>query len=353
MNHKRLARVVEAMRKEGLKQILVSSTESMYYLTGFYVAPDERLWALTIDDDGNCALFGNVLFALDKSRVDVPLYEHTDTDDAVKDIASHVQGGRLGIDKFWHSKFLISLLEKRPDVVPVLGSAPVDACRMCKDAEEMEVMRKSSLLNDACTKKVIESLEIGQTEYAIARKYADYAAEYGCNAGFSLVAFGANAADPHHGAGSDALKAGDSIVIDVGLDYNHMQSDMTRTVFMGKPTDFQRKIHDIVLRANLAAIAAVRPGVPLKAIDFAARRVIEDAGYGKYFIHRTGHGIGLSVHEPPDVSSANEMLAKPGMVFSVEPGIYLPGEIGVRIEDLVCVTEDGHEVLNKLTKEIP
>ena len=148
------------------------------------------------------------------------------------------------------------------------------------------------------------------------------------------------------------LKNGDSVILDVGLVLDDYCSDMTRTVFCGAPTDEQKRVYDLVLRANEAGRRAVRPGVPLKEIDRAARSVIEDAGYGAYFIHRTGHGIGLDVHEFPDVSASSEAVCAPGMVFSVEPGVYLPGRFGVRIEDLVAVTEDGGETLNVKSHEM-
>ena len=137
----------------------------------------------------------------------------------------------------------------------------------------------------------------------------------------------------------------------MGLAWQSYASDMTRSVFFGEASDEQKRVYDLVCAANAAGRAAVRPGVPLKEFDRAARKVIEDAGYGKYFIHRTGHGIGLQVHEPPDVSSVSETIARPGMVFSIEPGVYLPGRFGVRVEDLVTVTEDGGETLNALPRD--
>ncbi len=168
-----------------------------------------------------------------------------------------------------------------------------------------------------------------------------------------LICFGANAAEPHHATDKHTiLRDGDAVILDVGLTWQDYCSDMTRTVFMGNPSDEQKRVYEIVKAANAAGRAAVHPGVRMKDIDFAARKVIEDAGYGAYFIHRTGHGIGLDVHEYPDVSSVNDLPAKPGMVFSVEPGIYLPGRFGIRIEDLVAVTEDGAETLNSAPREL-
>ena len=160
------------------------------------------------------------------------------------------------------------------------------------------------------------------------------------------------ASEPHHEPGNATLKEGDSVILDIFAPVNHYWCDMTRTVFYKTVSPEQKKVYEIVKAANLAGINAVKPGVPLKDIDYAARKVIEDAGYGQYFTHRLGHGIGLDVHEPPDCSAASDAIAEPGMCFSIEPGIYLPGKWGVRIEDLVVVTEDGIEVLNSFTKDL-
>ena len=188
------------------------------------------------------------------------------------------------------------------------------------------------------------------TEKALEAAYLKNAkAQGGTGPSFApITCFGANGAEPHHDNDDTRLKDGDSVILDVGLLHRRYCSDMTRTLFFGHVDAEQQKVYDACRRANEAGRAAVRPGLPMCEFDRAARRVIEDAGYGKYFIHRTGHGIGLEVHEHPDNSSVSQIIARPGMCFSVEPGIYLPGRFGVRIEDLVCVTEDGCETLNEL-----
>ena len=351
MKQDRLARVVENMRAMGLEQIIVSAPASVFYLTGTWVHPGERMLALYVDENG-ATLFANRLFAL-AGNVDLPLVEFDDTEDSVAVLAAAVKPGKLGIDKFWPSQFTIRLIEARPDVRCVLGSKCVDDARMFKDAEELAMMRAASLKNDEATRRVIASIHAGMTENELAAAYVRAAKELGAE-GMSfepLICFGANCAEPHHGTDDTVLRSGDSIIMDEGLTWKSYCSDMTRTVFFEKATDEQKRVYDLVERANRAGREAVRPGIPLKEIDRAARRVIEDAGYGKYFIHRTGHGIGLETHEPSDVSATNDVLTAPGMVFSVEPGIYLPGRFGVRVEDLVAVTEDGGETLNKLEKD--
>lgn len=349
MNHHRIARVIENMRAEGLNQILVSAPASVYYLTGAWVEPGERMLALQVMDSGDVRLFVNRMFAL-KGTVDVPLMEFDDTDDCIDLLVSHVKSGMLGIDKTWPSHFTIRLMEKRSDVRPVVGSRPVDVARMCKDAEELAWMRESSRMNVEVCRRTGESLQAGMTEIEGQELYKRIALEAGASGpSFTpLICFGANGAEPHHSSDSTRLKAGDGVILDVGLLWQHYCSDMTRTLFFGACTDEQKRVHEIVSQANRAGIAAARPGVKMKDIDRAARSVIEDAGYGKYFIHRTGHGIGLEVHEAPECSATSEMIAQPGMVFSVEPGIYLPGHFGVRVEDLVAITEDGCEVLTSV-----
>ena len=168
----------------------------------------------------------------------------------------------------------------------------------------------------------------------------------------AIVAFGANASDPHHGNDDTRLRDGDCVLIDMGCVWKDYCSDMTRTKFFRSVTQEQKEVYEIVRKANETAKAMIRPGVRFCDIDAAARDVIEEAGYGEYFTHRLGHGIGLTEHEPEDVGPANPHPVKPGMVFSIEPGIYLPGKFGVRIEDLVIVTEDGCECINKDSREL-
>ena len=354
MNTSRLNRVIEGMKAHGLPCILVSDIESVYYLTGRWIQPGERMVALTVCQDGGVCLFANRLFA-QRPEEGLPLVEYDDTEDCVAVLADRLPENLsvIGIDKRWPSHFLIRLMEKRPGLCVKVGSAPVDEARMLKDADEIAAMRSSSRLNDKVLAALMETVKEGDTEAGLGRRYVDIARSMGA-AGYSfapLICFGPHCAEPHHDSDETPLKKGDSIIFDVGLDLNKAMSDMTRTVFFGEPTEEMKKVYELVRRANLAAKAAVKPGVMLRDVDRAARAVIEEGGYGPCFTHRTGHNIGIGVHEPPDVSASSEAVARPGMIFSIEPGIYLPGKFGVRIEDLVVVTEDGCEVLNRL--EIP
>ena len=353
MNAERIRRVVENMKKAGLSCILVSDPHSVYYLTGRMIWPGERMLALAVFDTGETKLFVNRLFA-QQPEEGLPVIQFDDTEDCVELLSRALPSGRVGIDKKWPSLFTIRLMDLRHDVRPVLGSGPVDDARMLKGADEAEAMRLSSRINDETLTKLIPTIREGDTELAVGQRYLEIGQSLGASgASFEpLICFGANGAEPHHGTDGTALKEGDMIILDVGLNVNRAMSDMTRTVVLGKATDEQKEVYELVRAANKAARKAVAPGVPLREIDAAARRVIAEAGYGDKFIHRTGHGIGLETHEPPDVSSASPYVAQPGMIFSIEPGIYLPGKFGVRIEDLVLVTEDGCETLNRLPREL-
>ena len=323
MNKQRLQRVLDNMEAQGLDQILVTSTASVFYLTGYWIEPHERMLALYIDKNGRTALYGNEIFGVE-ATADLPVIPHADSADPVADLAAALAPGRLGVDKFWPSKFLIGIMEHRPDIRPVLGSGPIEAARRYKDEAE-----RDALVN---------------------RTYLQNGADV--SDGPQLVCFGANAADPHHAPGHDVVKSGDCVVFDIFTPIRRYWCDMTRTVYFKEAGEEERRIYALVKAANQAGIDAVRPGVPLRDIDRAARRVIEEGGYGPYFTHRLGHGIGLECHEPPDVSAGSDAIAEPGMVFSIEPGIYLPGRTGVRIEDLVLVTETGCEVLNAAPKDL-
>lgn len=349
MYKERIKKVTENMRAMGLSQIIVTSSAPVYYLTGQWVDPHERMLALYLDDTGKGVLFGNLLFNLNQKVFEQKI--HTDNDDPVLDISKILKPGTIGIDKFWSAKFLISLIEKRPDVKPVIGSAPVDMARLYKDEHETEALIHASKVNDEVIKFAVSQLREGITEAELMMSINREFSARGADApGVQIVAFGANCADPHHESDNTVIKAGDSVIFDLFTPISRYWCDMTRTVFYGEPTEKQCEVYNIVKKANESAIAAVRPGVALRDIDAVARNIIAHAGYGEYFTHRLGHGLGLDCHETPDVSAASDAVAREGMVFSIEPGIYLPGEFGVRIEDLVLVTKDGCMVLTSAPK---
>lgn len=346
----RLTKVCRRMEEAGLSQLLITDHLSIYYLTGIDVVPFERFWCLLVKTDGTHTLFANRLFALGETGL--PTVTLTDTDDVAAAVAPHIAPGKLGVDKNMAARFLLPILSACGETRAVLGSGCVDSVRAQKDEAEKALMRRASEINDRCMEKLTAYIHDGVTERECAAYLETCYREYGCEGpSFDpIVSFGPNAADPHHAPDGTVIKEGDCIVIDIGCKKDHYCSDMTRTYFWKKADTRYTAIHDLVREANERAEALVRPGVRLCDVDAAARDHIAVAGYGEYFTHRLGHFIGMEDHEQGDVSAVNTAPAEVGMIFSIEPGVYLPGAFGVRVEDLVIVTETGCEVLNRVDK---
>ncbi len=351
MIQSRFDRVLAEMEQAGLSQLLVSDPLSIFYLTGIENHPVERFWALLLRRDGKHVLFSNKLFNIPATPLTVVTL--SDTDVIAEHVAPHLLNETLGVDKNLPARFLLPIVSAK-GVSAVLGSDCVDSVRSCKDEAEKALMRRASEINDICIEKVAAFIHDGVTEIECSRYLDQCYAEFGCEglAFPSIISFGANAADPHHASDGTVIKEGDCIVIDIGCVKDKYCSDMTRTYFWKKADPKHLQLHDVVREAYEKAAALVRPGVPLSELDAAAREHIAAAGYGEYFTHRLGHFIGMEDHEKGDVSSTNHAPAKVDQVFSIEPGIYLPGEFGCRIEDLVIVTEDGCEVLNRVERGV-
>jgi Xaa-Pro dipeptidase len=353
MKNLRLKNILSNMEKHGLDEMIITSPASIFYLTGKWIEPGERMLALCISTNGKSKLFINALFPMNED-LGVELQVYRDGEDPIALLSQYIENKRLGIDKNWPSHFLIKLMEYNKELTFVNGSTIIDEVRMIKDEEEINLMREASKVNDIVMSEVIKVLNEKSDEKAICKLLAElYESQGTFNFSFHpLIAYGANAAEPHHDSDNTRLKSGDSVIIDIGGLTNRYCSDMTRTVFYKTVSEEQKNIYDLVLQANKKAIETVKPGVKFSDIDKAARSIIEEAGYGQYFTHRTGHNIGIEVHEFPDVSAVNDMGVQKGMIFSIEPGIYLPGNSGVRIEDLVVVTEQGCEILNSHSKDL-
>lgn len=342
------------MKANRLKQILVTDTPSIFYLTGRWIESGERLLVLLVKEKGRPILLVNELFP-QKVSTDLEFVWTKDTTDAIGLLAEYILKDEvLGIDKNWPSGFLLKLMDLLPGAGFVNSSLLLDKIRAQKDEEEIKFMRAASKLNDDAMRMLIDALNEDMTEREMENALKGIYDDLGAD-GFSftpIIAYGKNGANPHHENSHRLLKKGDSIILDIGCRKDNYCADMTRTVFFGEVSDKAKEVYETVLLANESAINRVKPGVKFSDIDAAARNVIEEKGYGKFFTHRTGHSIGIEVHEFGDVSSANDEVLKPGMIFSIEPGIYLEGELGVRIEDLILVTEDGYENLNHYPKNL-
>ena len=354
MDQNRLASVRANLRAMGLSQMLLVDPLSIWWLTGYYTEPYERFFALYIPAEGEPTMLVNRLFP-EVGNAAKKTVCFDDVDDPVPLVAGLTDhGAPLGVDKDLAARWLVPLMGAHAATDFVLASAALDDARSIKDAREQELMRRASATNDAAMDWLVAQIRPGVTEREIADGLLGEYRRLGAQGhSFSpIVSFGAHGADPHHEPDDTPFTSGDVVLFDVGCKQDWYCSDMTRTFFTAEPTEHQRKVYDAVRRANEAAEAIVAPGVEFAEIDLTARRVIEDAGWGPYFTHRLGHQIGLVDHEPGDVSSAHHEPVRPGQCFSIEPGIYLPGDIGVRVEDLVIVTESGCEVLNSYSKEL-
>lgn len=354
MYEQRVDAVRRNLASRDLEQMLVCDPRSIQYLTGVYAEPGERFLGLIIAPSIQPTLVMNALFTAPADAACI-VHSFTDTDDPLAIVEELCDpDAPLGCDKNLPARFLLPLMDRAAAAGFVLASEAVDDARAIKDDAERELMRAASATNDAAMSRFRQLVHEGVTEADVAGQLEAIYRELGAQ-GHSftpIVSFGANAADPHHEPDDTPLANGDVVLFDVGCRRDEYCSDMTRTFVFGEPTEKQCEVHDTVRRANEAARELVAPGVRFCDIDAAARTVIEEAGYGPYFTHRLGHQIGLDVHEPGDVSATHDAPVEAGMVFSIEPGIYLPGEFGVRIEDLVLVTDDGCEVLNSYPREL-
>lgn len=351
----RIEKVLKMMREKHLDDLILCDPSSIDYLLGYQNNPGERMYVLLLSLHRKPVLFMNRLFYLDQ-ELDVELVWYSDTDPSIQYLADYLMDNTtVGVDKFFPAKFLLPLMKMKGNTRFELGSECVDVVRMIKDEEEQALMIASSQINDQVIDEVIHICEKGNlSEKEVSQQLSSIYQKYGCS-GVSfepIIAYGKNGADNHHVGDDTMLKPGDSIIIDIGGLYQGYCSDMTRTVFYKEVSLKQKEVYELVLKAQKAAEAMIKPKVRLCDIDKCARDIIAEKGYTVEFNHRLGHFIGKNVHEWGDVSSNFEMCVQEGMIFSIEPGVYLKGEFGVRIEDLVLVTKDGCKVLNEYSKEL-
>jgi Xaa-Pro aminopeptidase len=255
--------------------------------------------------------------------------------------------------------FVLGLQAVLPGARFSVASTVLGELRMRKDADEVALLRAAAQAADRVVAAIAAGRLIGRTEADVAREVRDrLVAEGHEQAEFAIVASGPNSASPHHQPGDRMIQAGDAIVLDIGGTLSGYGSDTTRTLWVTggdqakAPDEVYANLYAVLLDAQAEATAAVRPGVPCERIDGVARGLIADAGYGAAFLHRTGHGIGLEGHEEPYIVDGNTRALEPGMAFSIEPGIYLEGRYGARIEDIVVCGEDGPIVLNEQPREL-
>lgn len=346
----RISRLQGMMRDTGVGAVLLSVGSDLLYFIGYEATPTERLTMLVVEDDGEPTLF---VPQLEAPRVGPGFFQiraWSETDDPIALVSDAVGGaGELAIGDHTWSTFLVGLQERLEGRSWSAASKVTSQLRMRKEKAEIEALRSAAHAVDRVMGRIPDEVRFsGRSELDVSRHLARLSLEEGHDASsFAIVASGPNGASPHHEPGGRVIESGDLVVCDFGGRMDGYFSDSTRNFVIGEPSDQQREVHAVVRASNAAGRVAVAPGVACQDIDREARQVIIDAGYGDYFIHRTGHGIGLEVHEHPYMVEGNDSLLEEGITFSVEPGIYLPDHFGVRIEDIVACGPGGVDDLNQ------
>ncbi|MER6693806.1 aminopeptidase P family protein [Streptomyces minutiscleroticus] len=355
----RMERAARSAAEAGLAGLLVAPGPDLVWLTGYAPPADtERLTLLVLTPGQDPVLVVPALEAPDAARaVGAPaltLRDWTDGRDPYAVTAPLLDpDGRYGVSDNTWAMHLLGLQRTLPGTAYASLTDALPMLRAVKDPAELERLAAAGAAADAAYEEILRVPFAGRRETDVARDLADLLRAHGhSRVDFTVVGSGPNGADPHHEADDRVIEDGDTVVLDFGGLKHGYGSDTSRTVHVGEPDAEERKVHDVVREAQEAAFRAVRPGIACQEVDRAARAVITEAGYGEHFIHRTGHGIGVTTHEPPYMVEGEELPLVPGMCFSVEPGIYLPGRFGVRIEDIVTVTGDGGRRLNDTPRDL-
>jgi Xaa-Pro aminopeptidase len=351
----RIKRLQAAMDHFAVDALLLSVGADLPYFTGYEATPSERLTVFVVRKDHEPVLFVPELEAPRVASAPIEVQPWGELADPVAMAAGLLAGSSTVAvgDHMW-SAFLIRFQASLPHVDWRPASEVTRELRMRKDSQEIEALRQAAHGVDRVMARIPGEVNFGgRTERQVSHDLMELTLEEGHEvAGFGIVGSGPNGASPHHDAGDRVIGEGDVVVCDFGGRWNGYHSDSTRTFVVDDPTPDQIEVHSIVEAANAAGRGIVAPGVPCEEVDRAARSVIVEAGFGEHFIHRTGHGIGLEVHEHPYMVEGNDLPLEPGMTFSVEPGIYLPGRFGVRIEDIVVCGAAGVDSLNEANRSL-
>lgn len=364
MNYaERIARAQAEMARQGIDWLLLAPSSDLVYLMGYPAHASERLTALATPQGGNEPFV--VVPRLEAPRLaerhdlleilDLRVWD--ETEDPIALLARGLgapQGQTIAVsDQMW-AGFLLKLIDATPGARFVNADLVLKELRQIKAADEIACMREAGRLTDEVWEEFVATTTLaGKTENEAGQILAGLMARRGLGApAFMIVASGPGSASPHYLTSDKVIQVGDAVVFDFGGNIAGYKSDITRTVHVGEPSAEFRTVYAIVDEARQRTYEAIRPGLPCEEVDAVARKVITDAGYGEYFIHRVGHGLGLDVHEAPYMVGGNRAPLRAGMVFSDEPGIYLPGRFGIRIEDTVLCTESGAELLNNARRDL-
>lgn len=353
----RLDRLRARMSDTGTDLLALGPGPHLRWLLGFIPHPDERACLFLIGPGGA----GFVMPALNagdaRQHTDLPFWEWSD--DAGPDAALSAALAALGpgarrvaVDETMRADHAFLLLDAVPEATRRLAGDIIGPLRMIKDAGELASLAENARIADAAQNALRAAIRPGVTEADLAEVAKATFTAHGAKMAFGIVGAGPHSSYPHHHTGATPVQDGDVIVVDIGAGKDGTYSDITRMACLGTPPDDYADVHATVEAAVTAALAMIRPGVTTGAVDRAAREVIEAAGYGAYFTHRTGHGLGSEIHEPPYIVAGSDQVLEEGMVFTVEPGIYLPDRFGVRLEEVAVVTADGCRILSGLSRDL-
>ena len=354
----RLARVQQAMAANDVDAVMLSVGHDLPYLTGYHAMPLERLTMLVVPRDGIATL---VIPRLEEPRVAphptvFTMLPWNETDDPVALTARLAKGARrvaVG-DQMW-ARFLVELLPHMPNVSWVRAVDIVGPLRRVKTAAEIAALQRAGAAADRVAAQLHAGAIplIGRTEAQVSADISQRLLDEGHDVvNFAIVAAGENAASPHHHPADRVIRAGEIVLCDFGGTMADYCSDITRCVYLGEPSAEVRDAYAVLKEAQAASVASAVVGATCESVDAAARDIIAAAGYGDYFVHRTGHGIGMEAHEDPYIVSGNTERLEPGHAFSIEPGIYIPGRFGMRLEDIVVATTDGPLPMNAVSHDL-
>ena len=345
------------MKDNNVDLLVLGPGTHMRWLLGFSPYPDERPCMLLIGKEKEAFLMPSVNAEDVRKKTDIAINIWKDEDgpdQALKEALLYIgetSAKHIAIDEAMRSHFALIVIDELPNPTYEFTGSTIGALRMRKDEDEFNNLKENALIDDRAMQAGFAAIKEGITELEIGEAINKHFISEGAKPQFCIVGSGPNGAFPHHHTGDRKVEYGDAVLIDIGGRKGTFPSDMTRMSILGEPPEGYLEIHAIVERAVQAAMAAAKPGVMAKEVDAAARGVITEAGYGDYFVHRTGHGLGIDIHEPPYITATSEVVLDEGMVFSIEPGIYLQGRFGVRLEEIVILRSNGPEILSELSRE--
>lgn len=355
----RLANLRARMAETGTDLVALGPSSHMAWLSGVHPHGDERPVMLLVSATYAGFLMPALNAAAARKDTDLPFHPWSDDQGPKAALAELLQasgatapGLSVVLDETMRADFALRLLDALDTPRRRFTEDTVGLLRASKDGEEYAAIKAAHLLNDEAVKAAFAALKEGITEREVVALIQEHYKANGATLEFCSVCFGESGAFPHHYPGETALAQDMAVLIDTGCRLNGYPSDMTRCGFFGTPGEDYLEVFATVERAVQAALEAARPGVPASAVDKAARDVISEAGYGANFLHRTGHGLGIDIHEPPYIAANSDAILAEGNVFSIEPGIYLEGRFGVRLEEIVILRADGPEIFSEMPREM-